>query len=106
MWGIEKFHTQAGAVVNLSSLSAFQVNPDGISYNVCKAAQDHLTRSLARKYTKDGVRINSVNPGYVSVPPTRCCVQCKFAMSVLQNSAPAYAEWQMLPLVSFDSSGA
>jgi NAD(P)-dependent dehydrogenase (short-subunit alcohol dehydrogenase family) len=57
---------QNGAVVNLGSLSAIQVNPDSAAYNVAKAAQDHLTKTLARKYTKIGVRINSVNPGYVS----------------------------------------
>lgn len=56
---------QNGAVVNLSSLSAIQVNPDSAAYNVSKAAQDHLTKTLARKYTKLGVRINSVNPGFV-----------------------------------------
>ena len=52
-------------MVNLSSLSAIQVNPDSAAYNVAKAAQDHLTKTLARKYTKLGVRINSVNPGFV-----------------------------------------
>ncbi|CAK0786472.1 hypothetical protein CVIRNUC_009685 [Coccomyxa viridis] len=54
-----------GAVVNLSSLSAIQVNPDGAAYNIAKAAQDHLTKTLSRKYTSKGVRINSVNPGFV-----------------------------------------
>ena len=60
-----RFGLQNGAVVNLSSLSAIQVNPDSTAYNVSKAAQDHLTKTLARKYTKLGVRINSVNPGFV-----------------------------------------
>ena len=58
---------QNGAVVNLSSLSAIQVNPDGAAYNIAKAAQDHLTKTLSRKYTSKGVRINSVNPGFVSL---------------------------------------
>ncbi|KAK9842236.1 hypothetical protein WJX81_001967 [Elliptochloris bilobata] len=55
----------AGAVVNVSSLSAIQVNPDATCYNVAQAAQDHLTKTLARKYTKHGLRVNSVNPCYV-----------------------------------------
>ncbi|CAL5222895.1 g5324 [Coccomyxa viridis] len=54
-----------GAVINLSSLSAIQVNPDSFAYNVAKAAMDHVTKTQARKYTKLGVRVNSVNPGYV-----------------------------------------
>lgn len=57
---------QNGAVINLSSLSAIQVNPDSFAYNVAKAAMDHVTKTQARKYTKLGVRVNSVNPGYVS----------------------------------------
>ena len=56
---------QNGAVINLSSLSAIQVNPDYFAYNVAKAAMDHVTKTQARKYTKLGVRVNSVNPGYV-----------------------------------------
>jgi len=56
---------QNGAVINLSSLSAIQVNPDSFAYNIAKAAMDHLTKTQARKYTKLGVRVNSVNPGYV-----------------------------------------
>ena len=56
---------QNGAVVNVSSISAIQINLDSPSYNICKAAQDHLTKTLAKKYTSKGVRINSVNPGYV-----------------------------------------
>ena len=63
---------QNGAVVNLSSLSAIQVNPDGAAYNIAKAAQDHLTKTLSRKYTSKGVRINSVNPGFVSLLTLQC----------------------------------
>lgn len=77
--------------MNLSSLSAIQVNPDSTAYNVSKAAQDHLTKTLARKYTKLGVRINSVNPGFVrpAHPPTSAhlwsCIQCcKLQWGVLQ----------------------
>ena len=60
---------QNGAVVNVSSLSAIQVNVDSPAYNVSKAAQDHLTKTFAKKYTGQGVRINSVNPGFVRASP-------------------------------------
>ena len=72
---------QNGAVVSVSSLSAIQINLESPSYNICKAAQDHLTKTLAKKYTGQGVRINSVNPGYVrarnplsSLTCTRSCM--------------------------------
>ena len=81
---------QAGAVVNLSSLSAVQVNADAASYNVCKAAQDHLTKTLARKYTKRGVRVNSVNPCYVRrsavAPPVDGHRACNVHLSGLRPS--------------------
>lgn len=75
---------QAGAVVNLSSLSAVQVNTEAASYNVCKAAQDHLTKTLARKYTKRGLRVNSVNPCYV-----RACAPV-FPCDIRDGRLPLY----------------
>lgn len=84
---------QNGAVVNLSSLSAIQVNPDSAAYNVSKAAQDHLTKTLARKYTKLGVRINSVNPGFVRLPAPAPRTQSAKMLSCLPSLHPPCIAW-------------
>ena len=55
-----------GAIVNVSSMSAFVVNipQHQASYNASKAAVDQLTRSLAVEWISKGIRVNAVAPGY------------------------------------------
>ena len=68
---IMKKNKNGGAIVNTASMSASIINrrPEGCNYEVIypasKACVKHLTRGLAMQYMKDGVRINSVSPGYV-----------------------------------------
>ncbi|KAK6752332.1 hypothetical protein RB195_003635 [Necator americanus] len=57
-----------GEIVNVGSVAGLH---NGASapfpfYSITKAAQDQLTRNLAIHYIRKGVRVNSVNPGYIS----------------------------------------
>ena len=56
----------SGAIVNVSSMSAFVVNipQHQVSYNASKAAVDQLTKSLAVEWISKGIRVNAVAPGY------------------------------------------
>lgn len=54
-----------GAIVILSSLSGHFAAPSVAGYVVGKHALIGLTRSLARDYSKVGVRVNAVCPGWV-----------------------------------------
>lgn len=62
-----------GAIVNVSSMSAFVVNipQHQTSYNASKAAVDQLTKSLAVEWISKGIRVNAVAPGYFLSDMTR-----------------------------------
>jgi meso-butanediol dehydrogenase / (S,S)-butanediol dehydrogenase / diacetyl reductase len=60
---------RSGAIVNLSSISAFvgqeaeEGGPSFFAYSVTKAAARQLATNLATRYAKDGIRVNAVAPG-------------------------------------------
>lgn len=66
-FGRSMLERQAGAIVNVGSMSGFIVNrpQEQANYNASKAAMHHLTRSLATEWAKRGVRVNAVAPTYI-----------------------------------------
>ncbi|MBB6645694.1 SDR family NAD(P)-dependent oxidoreductase [Halobellus ruber] len=56
-----------GRIVNVSSMSAFDVNvpQKQASYNATKAGVSMLTKSLAVEWADRGVRVNAIAPGYM-----------------------------------------
>ncbi|RWS03994.1 tropinone reductase 2-like protein [Dinothrombium tinctorium] len=54
-----------GCIINVSSVSAIRVIPSIMAYSMSKAALDMMTKHLAAEFGPKGVRVNSVNPGYV-----------------------------------------
>jgi NAD(P)-dependent dehydrogenase (short-subunit alcohol dehydrogenase family) len=59
-----------GAIVNISSISGF-VGQDKLhmAYNASKGAVRIMTKSAAVQFAHDGIRVNSVHPGFM--PPMR-----------------------------------
>lgn len=57
-----------GQIVIVSSLAGLFAGPSVAGYTVGKHALIGLTRSLARDYGKQGVRVNAVCPGWVRTP--------------------------------------
>jgi len=55
-----------GKIINTASMSAHIVNTpqNQAAYNASKAGVLHLTRSLAAEWAPQGVRVNSISPGY------------------------------------------
>jgi NAD(P)-dependent dehydrogenase (short-subunit alcohol dehydrogenase family) len=64
---------KAGRIVNIASMSGSVVNKPQpqASYNASKAGVIHLTRSLAAEWAADGIRVNSISPGYVGTELTK-----------------------------------
>ncbi len=54
-------------IVNVSSNHAISTQPKKFPYNAVKAGIDGMTRSMAVAWGVDGIRVNSVNPGWTMV---------------------------------------
>ena len=54
-----------GAIVNVSSLAALMAG-SGIAYEATKAALLGLSRSVAVRYARDGIRVNTILPGLIN----------------------------------------
>ena len=59
---------RGGEIVIVSSLAGLFAGPSVAGYTVGKHALIGLTRSLARDYSRQGVRVNAVCPGWVRTP--------------------------------------
>jgi NAD(P)-dependent dehydrogenase (short-subunit alcohol dehydrogenase family) len=54
-----------GAILNLSSINAL-LGPAGLAaYSAAKGAINALTKSLAREWGPDNIRVNAISPGWV-----------------------------------------
>ncbi len=54
-----------GAIVNISSVSAFVAQPNRWTYNAAKGAVNNLTRCMAYDLAPFHIRVNSVSPGWI-----------------------------------------
>jgi len=59
-----------GSVVNIASLSADRAVPGIVPYGATKAALTQLGKGLAVELGPQGVRVNTVSPGYIETPMT------------------------------------
>jgi NAD(P)-dependent dehydrogenase (short-subunit alcohol dehydrogenase family) len=57
-----------GSIVNLSSIYGIISAPDIPAYHASKGAVRLMTKTDALLYAEDGIRVNSVHPGYIWTP--------------------------------------
>ena len=59
-----------GAVVNIASIDALHPSGNLVHYDASKGGLLMLTRSLAREWAADGIRVNAILPGAIATPGT------------------------------------
>ena len=53
-----------GRIVNFASLQSFRAFPGGLSYGASKGGIAQLTRAMAEAWSKHGIAVNAVAPGF------------------------------------------
>ena len=54
-----------GAIINFTSVSYMMGNAGYVSYTTANSGLNGMTRSLAREFGPDGIRVNALAPGWV-----------------------------------------
>lgn len=57
-----------GRIINISSETAEQPDPDMGHYSAAKAALNNYTKTLSRNYGKDNILVNTVSPAFIQTP--------------------------------------
>jgi 3-oxoacyl-[acyl-carrier protein] reductase len=77
---------RSGAVVNISSGAATRARPGAAHYATSKAALEMLTKACAVELGGNGIRVNAVSPGFVTVDSTANPVTEDYAAAVSTNA--------------------
>src|SRR2546430_11739274 len=92
-YAVEKMkQSGGGAIVNLSSISAFIAQPLFVTYSATKAALLQMTRNMAMDLAPFNIRVNCVCPGTILTRATEAHMQ-RVGMQrdeFLAEQAPGY----------------
>jgi NAD(P)-dependent dehydrogenase (short-subunit alcohol dehydrogenase family) len=66
-----EYMPEGGSIINMSSNHAFSTMPGLFPYNAVKAGINGMTRALALELGPHGIRVNTVNPGWIEVERTK-----------------------------------
>ncbi len=62
---------KSGSIINISSIWGQAAVPGAHAYHASKGALIMMTKNAAITYVKDGIRVNSVLPGFIDTPLTQ-----------------------------------
>jgi meso-butanediol dehydrogenase / (S,S)-butanediol dehydrogenase / diacetyl reductase len=100
----------SGAIVNVASMAGFTGLYDAHAYTAAKGAIVNLSRSMAITYIKNGIRTNTVCPGFVDTPMIAPVVgvfdDAATAAALAPTSRPARAEEIAAPIAFLASDEA
>jgi cyclopentanol dehydrogenase len=64
----EMIRNGGGSIINFSSIWGLVGADSAAAYHAAKGAVVNMTRNVASTHAKDGIRVNSVHPGYILTP--------------------------------------
>ena len=67
---IPEMRRGGGSIINISSIYGIVGSPGAASYHAAKGAMRIFSKSAAVQYAREGIRVNSVHPGYCHTPMT------------------------------------
>lgn len=62
---------QSGSIVNISSIWGSAAVSGAHAYHAAKGAVRNMSKNVAMTYVGDGIRVNSVHPGFIDTPLTQ-----------------------------------
>jgi NAD(P)-dependent dehydrogenase (short-subunit alcohol dehydrogenase family) len=76
------------AVVGIASINAILGNASNPAYGASKAGLLGASRSMADRLAEDGVRVNSVCPGYIRTPMLQPALDASPALATITTTRP------------------
>ena len=77
-----------GCVINIGSRYGLVAGPNATAYAAAKAGVANLTRSVAVDYADEGIRVNSICPGFVETSMTAEAFEADEFYEYVRGSTP------------------
>ena len=74
-----------GRIINIASLQSLRAFDNSIPYGASKGGVMQLTRALAQAYSKDGILVNAIAPGFFRTNLTESLFQDPDKLKALAN---------------------
>jgi glucose 1-dehydrogenase len=78
----------AGVIVSTSSVHQVLPDPEAVAYMMSKAGVGGMTRTLALRYARNGIRVNAVGPGAVMTRMNANFLTDEAALRAMERAIP------------------
>ena len=78
----------SGVIVNLASLQGHIVSLERSIYAASKGGVIQFTKGLANEWSKKGVRVNSISPGYIGTPLVKKVMEDPSSVELIKTRTP------------------